>query len=438
MATTIKVKLRDHILKDGTSPIIFRITKNRKIKSVHFGKSVKPAHWREMYPWIKPGHNNSQRLNNFLLDRLTKVNNEILSIEAKQPNISLDELKIITKRIIDGQSAFPEPVPKPPKYKPSVYEFANEYLNIIKESGDFDRYRAERMPIRHLKAYTNNRTLFFSDLNVKFLKGFKAYLKGTRGVSERTAINNLIIIRTFFKLAIEEDIIKAKHYPFGRNKIRCKRPPSMKIGLEENELLKIEATALPKDHVSYDARNIWLLSYYFAGIRGSDALKLRWNRFKNGRLYYAMSKNLKADSFKIPEKAQRILDLYQNPETKPDDLIFPFLILDEGCTDKRIIQKACKRGLQKIGRDLKVLEEELGLEKKLTMHVSRHSFATIAGDKIPMPMLQRLFRHSDISTTINYMAAFMYKDLDDALDRVVNFEQKKSSDYGGNLHVVTA
>ena len=45
----------------------------------------------------------------------------------------------------------------------------------------------------------------------------------------------------------------------------------------------------------------------------------------------------------------------------------------------------------------------------------------ISGDKIPIQMLQKLYRHSSVTTTINYQANFMKKEADEALDRVINF-----------------
>ncbi|MDB0023308.1 hypothetical protein N9E14_05650, partial [Flavobacteriaceae bacterium] len=60
-------------------------------------------------------------------------------------------------------------------------------------------------------------------------------------------------------------------------------------------------------------------------------------------------------------------------------------------------------------------------QKKVTMHIARHSFGNIAADNIHPLMLQKLYRHTDLKTTINYQANFIHKDADDALDSVVNF-----------------
>ncbi|TDN93417.1 hypothetical protein DET49_104148 [Salegentibacter sp. 24] len=37
-------------------------------------------------------------------------------------------------------------------------------------------------------------------------------------------------------------------------------------------------------------------------------------------------------------------------------------------------------------------------------------------------MLQKLYRHSDLKTTLNYKANFIHKEADDALDSVINFD----------------
>jgi integrase/recombinase XerD len=69
---------------------------------------------------------------------------------------------------------------------------------------------------------------------------------------------------------------------------------------------------------------------------------------------------------------------------------------------------------------LKIFLLYFKISKKLTMHIARHSFGNIAGDKIPIQMLQKLYRHSSIRTTINYQQNFMHQETDEALDKVIN------------------
>lgn len=61
------------------------------------------------------------------------------------------------------------------------------------------------------------------------------------------------------------------------------------------------------------------------------------------------------------------------------------------------------------------------MDKKLTMHIARHSFGHIAGDRIPVQMLQKLYRHTSITTTMQYQSNFISKETDRALEDVVNF-----------------
>jgi site-specific recombinase XerD len=61
------------------------------------------------------------------------------------------------------------------------------------------------------------------------------------------------------------------------------------------------------------------------------------------------------------------------------------------------------------------------INKPLTMHIVRHSFGNISGDKILVQMLQKLYTHSDIKTNIGYQLYFIYKDVDEALDSVLSF-----------------
>ena len=49
------------------------------------------------------------------------------------------------------------------------------------------------------------------------------------------------------------------------------------------------------------------------------------------------------------------------------------------------------------------------------MPISRHTFGQIAGDKTAPQLLQKLYRHSDLKTTIDYQSNFINKDVDAAL-----------------------
>ena len=103
----------------------------------------------------------------------------------------------------------------------------------------------------------------------------------------------LILIRTLYNRAIREGIADANLYPFGENGVRIKFPESQKIGLNIEEIKLLEQCELEEVTTEWNARNSFLLSFYLAGARISDVLRIKWSDLNDGRLYYKMGKNNK-------------------------------------------------------------------------------------------------------------------------------------------------
>jgi len=163
-----------------------------------------------------------------------------------------------------------------------------------------------------------------------------------------------------------------------------------------------------------------LFSYYFAGMRVSDVLRLRWSDFQNDRLHYSMGKNTKSGSLKTHEKALMIMAQYDGDKRHKDDFIFPELKKFENLNDKFAVQRTIAFTTSRIDKFLRNHVAPLTeTDKKLTMHLARHTFAQIAGDKINIQVLQKLYRHSSITTTLGYQSNFTTKHTDDALDAVI-------------------
>tara|TARA_R110001606_G_scaffold243911_3_gene391753 strand:- start:136 stop:534 length:399 start_codon:yes stop_codon:yes gene_type:complete len=132
-----------------------------------------------------------------------------------------------------------------------------------------------------------------------------------------------------------------------------------------------------------------------------------------------MNKNSKLVSLKVPEKATGIFNNYKD-ESENNGLVFPQL-RDIDLNNAEEISKRTQSITRNLNRRLKIAAKQLGIKKNISMHIARHSFGNISGDKIPIQMLQKLYRHSSVTTTIRYQANFIHKDADDALDSVINF-----------------
>lgn len=144
----------------------------------------------------------------------------------------------------------------------------------------------------------------------------------------------------------------------------------------------------------------------------------QWSNIQNKRLYYIIGKNNKVDSLKISDQAQKILDFYL-PSKDDTGLVFPELKGLENLSDNYAVQVHIKTKLGQINKLLKEVARKAKVTKRISMHISRHTFGNIAGDKMLPQMLQKLYRHSNISTTVGYQAAFINKSADDALDNVI-------------------
>jgi len=64
----------------------------------------------------------------------------------------------------------------------------------------------------------------------------------------------------------------------------------------------------------------------------------------------------------------------------------------------------------------------IGSTKNASQHKARHSFAQRAEEKEIHPkVLQKLYRHKSLLTTMGYQSNFSTKKADDAVDAVVSF-----------------
>lgn len=401
---SVKVVLRKKLNKDGTSPLAIRITQDRKSSFIYLGKSIKKQDWDENNQKVKKTHPNSARLNNFIIQKLAEANNKVLEVETQSEIVSLNAVKQKIKPT-NGSTFFVQ---------------AELYLTNLQKLGKYNIYTADKPRINRFKTFLENQDIMFSDITIPLLNRFRVYLSSNFKISERTIVNHFVVIRSIFSQAIKESIVDRKYYPFGPDKIRIKFPDSIKIGLSPEEVKRIEEVKLPEGSFQHHARNLWLFSFYFAGMRVSDVLRLKWSDIQNDRLYYAMGKNLKGGSLKIPDKAMQIITQYESDKNNTNDFIFPDLKTLDELDDKFIVQRKIANTASRLDKFLRnYVAPSAGIEKKLTMHIARHTFGNISGDRIPIQMLQKLYRHSSVTTTIGYQSNFIYKDADEALEAVL-------------------
>lgn len=418
----VKVVLYPRAKKDGTYPLALRITKNRKSSYIFLEYSIRKEDWSADDQRVKSSHPNSTRLNHFIVRKRADASDTSLEVETQKRDVSTKAIKQKIKPT--GGSTF--------------FAQADIYLSNLEKTGNFNSFIAERSRVKIFQLFISGRDItrtkptgkkdvketglsdiVFSDITQGLLTRFGVELKARRKSGDRTIANYLMMIRSVFSFAIKNGVTEEKYYPFGKGKTSIDIPESTKTGISPDEVARLEQVALPvfaHDH----ARNLWLISYYFAGMRVSDVLRLRWSDFKEARLHYTMGKNKKTGSLKSPEKALALLNKYTEMEDPKNDLIFPDLRVLPNLNDEYEVKRRIANAVNRYNKILKkFVLPAAEIDSNVTMHISRHTFATLAGDKIPIQMLQKLYRHSDIKTTIGYQANFIHKDADEALEAVI-------------------
>lgn len=443
---TVKILLWKHYKKkDEKYPIALRITKDRKPRYIFTGKYILEKDWDPILCKVKKSHPNSARLNNYLLKKLAEADDTLLEATANNEMVSTKQIQKKVKRKGKNISFFQHGAQRvKDKYNKGTFSVARSELSILYNIKEFLSIKEsnakqeiidginERRKVRHkkgmnpkasmiigIKNFEKDESLYFSDVDMAFINRFKSFCSTYLNHKERTITNQLIFIRTLYNNAIKEGIANEKFYPFAGDKEKIRIKASFKIGLTKDEVSKIENLEAEKSSSMWHTRNVWLFSYYFAGIRISDVLTMRWSDFIDDRLLYVMNKNEKTVSLKIPEKAMTIINHYKGDKESKNDFVFPFLKKANPKDPEDIFVKA-RNATSLFNKYLKRIATQCGIDKNLSNHIARHTFGNIAGDKISPLMLQKLYRHSDLKTTIGYQANFIHKDADDALDAVIN------------------
>lgn len=283
--SSVKAVIRTKPNSQKLFPIAIRITKDRKTSFVYTGQYILKSQWDKTKGQVKKSHPDALIINQLIFKKLSKANRGLLDAEVKDEYQSSKNIK---KKVVTNQSS-------------DFFNVASLYLKNISDRNKSHQLDIENKRIEVFQVFLKKDKLLFSNLNIELLKKFESYLLNERSLSRRTVVNYMITIRTIYNLAIRNSFTDIKLYPFGKGKYQIKFPETKKIGLNVEEISILENIENLTNAQEY-ALSAWLLSFYFAGIRVSDVLQLKWEDFLDNRLHYRMKKNNKLVSLKVPDK----------------------------------------------------------------------------------------------------------------------------------------
>ena len=422
MGTTFNLELNKKATRKNTYSILLRITQNRKHKMIK--TSVEINNKKDFNPiakqgkWIRTSESNHTVWNVALEKELEGAKKTYRDLKEK----GLASKELIKSTMIEAESSS------------SFIEFVKQRTKDIFNEGGYRNYKKYNGFCNKLEAYltkSKKKDLLFSEVTNIFLSKFISFLHSLR--SERdpeatlhpnTIEVNLNIFKALINKAIIAKIMKPDMNPFLG--YESKTIKTVKDKLNEAEIKLIEELELVEGSLIWHCRNYFLFSFYLAGIRAGDLIQLRWcNITSEGRLEYRMAKTKNDRSIKLHQKATDILNHYK--EVNNTDYIFPLLnneapfakaITEEqkATLPPELIVKMNNQTNSKNSLINKYLNKIAGLakiDKKISFHTSRHSFAKIAKDnKVDNNHLKNLLGHSNIKITEAYMGNFETEETD--------------------------
>lgn len=429
---TFNLELNNKPNRLGKYSIFIRITQDRKVKRLRTSVLLNSKNeWNSKKQEVRSSNPEYAKLNDTLKKEIAKAEQTYRDMKDAGP-VSTYTLKEKIERLEKSES---------------FLEFAKKHIESFYIAGRISYWKRWVGFYHKLEDYAKlNRLkdITFADINLEFLKKYESYLRQRRNeiidsknLSPNTVYSQFKLFRTLTREAVKAQYIKLN--PF--DVFTCSQEKTTKEKLTHDEISRINKLDLTKDSIKWHSRNAFMFSYYCAGIRVSDLLQLRWlNISTDGRLSYQMGKNHKVRDIVLVDQALNILRNYHTMKTKSIDYIFPFLPQDKPWAqallleDRDTMLPEQKEKLYKcivsktalINKTLKLIAKDASIEKNVSMHVSRHSFAKAAKEKhIDNLSVKDLLAHSSIAVTERYMGDFDTDQNDAALRKVFNEESEE-------------
>ena len=387
MKTNITLSLdKRRIRKNGTCPLIFRLSHHRKTIPISTGFTIDPKHWNNKTRTIKKSYKDVSsilRLNNMLAKKKISLIDSINSLdESGQLDIlSIVELKHILLNPIKTISFF---------------DYTNQLIDEMIEAKRFGNARAYKSTLGAVKNFYKHNSLRFEEINYSFLKKFEiAHLK--KGNSLNGLSTYLRTIRAIYNKAISHGYVSADTYPFKNYKIKSQ--PTAKRAISKEKIKRILDLELPPNTPLFHARNYFLASYMMNGISFIDLAFLKVENIIDERIQYKRQKTARHYDIKLTEQIKSVLIGYIQGKDK-NDFIFPIIKRTELQDQYNDVQWGRKRYNARL-KDLAVM---CNIEERLTSYVSRHSMATnLILQDVPINALSKMLGHSQLQTTEIYI-----------------------------------
>jgi integrase len=266
-------------------------------------------------------------------------------------------------------------------------------IDYIRSISDKEKIKSTRLNwrsiIKHLKAFSHRDMIKFKDIDRRFCMDFAEYLRNT--VAPNTGNGYFAKFKQALYKSIEDGINEIN--PASR--ITIKKKSTYREFLTLEEIKKIEKT----DFIKPQLKNAFLFSC-FTGLRFVDIKDLKFENIRNSFLIFQQNKTAEPLRIKLHSTAKDIIENQKSLMKRENGLLFD-LPKYENCR-----------------YNMHLLIRKSGIDKKITFHCGRHTFATMCLTyDIDLYTVSKLLGHTDIKHTQIY-AKLIDKKRDEAIDKL--------------------
>lgn len=401
----IKVVLRTgKINKQGQSPLMLRFTHDRTTKFVALGLSVEPHYWDKDTELVLPTCPERITLQSQIDRTLAGYHKKIQRLEALDIPVNFETL-------FDAKPACSVGI--------TIEDGFKAEIERLESLGKINSATKHKYALQVLDGYKPT-TMALEAIDLDYLKGLELYLR-QRGNKDNSIATRFAIFKAIYNKAVKEGKVAVKQNPFSIYQVGSLWAKTRKRAIDKDDIQRLIDLEITEGHTTEYrrlAKDLFLFSYFTAGMNFGDIARLRYKDILRGRVNYSRHKTQKLLSFQLVPMALQILEKY-GTAGHGEDYIFPILNRHEHTSPQQIFNRLHKV-LRKVNRELKVLGEMIGLGMPLTTYVARHTYATVLKSSgVSVALISESLGHSDLSTTQIYLDSFENSQIDAAMQHLL-------------------
>ncbi len=383
MKTTITVLFylkRAKVNANGLVPIFQRITVNGKRNDKSTGKFIDVDKWHSEMSKVKGNSEEARTINSHLDNLKIKVIQAEKILTAKDIQITSEtlnnELFGVKERIRTLVPIFEEHNRK-----------IQELLGIEYAPGTLERYKTSlKHTVNFIQWKFNLSDINIDKIDHAFITEYEFYLRSVRRCNNNSAVK---YVKNFHKI-INQCIANGwlVKDPFANYKAKIKEV--IREFLSEEEIERIMDKKFVSERLGL-VRDIFVFSC-FTGLAYIDVKQLTKNHISFGIdgdkwIFTTRQKTETLSKIPILPIAQKMIDKYENhPLSNNENKLLPIL------------------SNQKMNAYLKEIADVCGINKDLTFHIARHTFATTVtlSNGVPLETVSKMLGHTNLKTTQHY------------------------------------